>query len=228
MNKDITVLILTHKDKNQACITPHLTWLKASNPGVDIKIVTRSKELGLRTDRDYAWRNADELLRFWWKQNKDKVTTPVVVVLEYDVLVTVKLPSLPPGFDLVGTRVVTPTTYSNWYWFHQTNEITKLNKLKIQDKHLTGIIPYGVLVMKREVLDSICNKRWDKAYELDVFSELRFPTIANIEKYKIGEIDLPNVDWAPQYSSNEINNFGIYHPVKETFTKNYEKISTNS
>ena len=220
MNEDITVLILTHKDENGDPITPHLTWLKASNPGVDIKILTRSKELGIRTDKDYAWRNADELLRSWWKRNKDTVATSVVIVLEYDVLVTAQLPTLPPGVDLAGSSVFTPTTHSDWYWFNETNERSKLHKLKIQDKHLLGIVPYGVLVMKREVLDSLCNKRWDKAYELDIFSELRFTTIANIEKYKIGEVDLPNVNWAPKYSSKEINNFGIYHPVKETFIKN--------
>ena len=230
MNKDITVLILTYRDQSGKVVAPHIQWLKASNPDVDIKLIVRDDLSDLRTDLPYAWRNGDELLRFWWKQNKDKITTPVVVVLEYDVLVTVKLPSLPPGIDLAGARVVTPTTYSNWYWFHQTNEITKLDKLKIQDKHLTGIVPFGGLIMKREVLDSISKTKWDKAYTLDIFCELRFPTIAIIEKYKIGEIYLPNVGWAPKYrySSKEINNFGIYHPVKETFTKNYEKISTNS
>ena len=220
MSKDITVLILTYKDKNENPGTPHLAWLKASNPDVDIKIVTRSREIGLRTDKDYAWRNPDELLRFWWKQNKDTVDSPVVVVLEYDVLVTATLPTLPPGVDLAGVRAFTPTTYSDWYWFNQTDERSKLDELKIQDKYLAGIVPYGFLVMKREVLDSLCNKRWDKAYELDIFSELRFTTIANIEKHKIGEIHLPNVDWTPIYIPKEINNFGIYHPVKETFIKN--------
>jgi hypothetical protein len=216
-----TVLILTHFDKeSNKVLLPHLEWINKTNPDADVKIIVgEDSPMGKR----YNWKNGDQPLRKWWKENGHTVKTENVAVIEWDTLVTCPLPDIPEGFDLVGKQMFveniqirnkwTPLPMAhpnwsndNWYWWP---DIPKLELT--EEETAVGLISFGAFFMRRFVLDFISKSRWDHIYEKSIQNELRFPTIASIEGASVGEIDLPFVDWK---ETNLTNSAGIYHSIK--------------
>jgi hypothetical protein len=212
-----TVLILTHLDESGHPLLPHLKWLIE----YDVRIIF--KENDPKFNKTYYWKNGDQPLREWWIKNGDTVKNENIAVIEWDTLITCPLPKIPEEFDLVGKQMFIENkqiknkwkplpmahpnwTNDNWYWWP---DIPKLELSEYETA--VGLISFGAFFMKRFVLDLICKPRWDHIYEKSIQNELRFPTIAGVEGTRIGEIDLPFVD----FRTMEYQDIpGIYHPIK--------------
>lgn len=204
-----TVLIQTHRDKNGIPILPHLKWLRLSNPDAIIHIIIAKDLQPLEN-----WRNCDRILRDWWKQNKSKISTSLVCVVEYDVLITKKLPHLLDNSDLCGNTLMSYVNESRWDWFRERDRLN----LKA-DNEAVGLVPFAFLCMKRDVLDDICSNKWDSVYEKDIFCELRFPSIVRNSGYNISSYNLDTIHFC-NINTNNVNFEipGYFHSVKRALT----------
>ncbi len=201
------VLILTHLDKKKSPLIPHIKHLQDSNPGVEVYIVVGKDS---PQGKKYNWKNGDQPLRKWWKKNNHKITTPIIHVIEWDTLVTGPLPELPEYLDLAGRELMLPGVSNPWVWFRETH------KMQLQKgESPCGLISFGCFVMRREVLDAVCKTRWDAVYEDSIQNELRFPTAAKAEGFRVGEVFLPFVRWT-KYPVGPIP--GVYHAVKHPWS----------
>jgi hypothetical protein len=218
---DYTCLLLTHIDKNSGeVLLPHLDYFKKNNPNVKVFIIIGEDS---HRGKRYNWKNADQPLRKWWKENGHTVKTENVAVIEWDTLITCSLPDIPEGFDLVGKQMFveniqirnqwTPLPMAhpnwsndNWYWWP---DIPKLELT--EGETAVGLISFGAFFMRRFVLDLICKPRWDHIYEKSIQNELRFPSIVSVEGGRVGEIKLPFVHHSTMTYTHEKE---IYHPIK--------------
>ena len=75
-----------------------------------------------------------------------------------------------------------------------------------------GLVSFGFYLMRRPVLDHLCSSQWDAVYEKSVQNEIRFPTIAGLGGFVVGEIPLPNIHHNQMQFTGDP---GIYHPIKE-------------
>mgnify|MGYP003636717813 CR=1 FL=1 len=199
-----TVLILTHKEHN-VTLLPHLEWLKKTNPAVRVEVIVGEDH---PEGKVRNWKNGDVPLREWWKKNSHSVDGEVIAVVEWDTLVSCKLPALPAGYDLVGKRLYMEDINMKgvWQWY------SEIPLLELQDGETAcGLVSFGFFIMRRQVLDSVCLPRWDSIYDKSIQNELRFPTIASVEGAKVGEIPLPNVGY---HEVKFTGNRDIYHGVK--------------
>lgn len=216
-----TILILTHLNELDGCpLLPHLNWIYKTNPEVDVRVIVGEDSA---KGKKYNWKNGDQPLRKWWKINSTTVKNDLIYIIEWDTLITCKLPELPPHLDLVGKQIINenpnirgkwyikpmkdPTwTDDNWYWWPD------IPKMKLSDDDLAiGLISFGFFITRKWVLDKICDEKWDYIYNESIQNELRFPTIAKLEGARIGEIYLPNVHFG-EMVYDDIS--GIYHPIK--------------
>jgi hypothetical protein len=225
---DYTVLILTHIDKKtNKVLLPHLDWLLKSNPEIDYRIIVGEDSI---YGKNYNWRNSDQVLRRWWKENASSVKNDNIAVIEWDTLICCELPQISEDYDLVGAmkfeenikirgkwkpmRMKDPRwTQDNWMWW---TEVPKLN-LK-QEKKAVGLISFGAMFMKKQVLNNFCLPCWNDVCSENILSELRFPTLASICGFKIGEINLPFVSWTDVTVGKQK---GIYHSVDYPISLDY-------
>jgi hypothetical protein len=191
------VLILTHDVKGKPWL-PHLPQLEASHPEAAVLVVSDASN-----DRRRAWRNGDRKLREWWRRHGAGVAGEVVTVLEWDVLVTGRLPSLPAGVDVAAKAVITRASEPEWPWFGESDRLGGLVPV--------GLAPLGVMVMRRGVLDELADPRWAALFARDIFCELRTGSIA-ATRFVAGRLDLPGVRWHPVVPGRRP---GVYHAVKE-------------
>lgn len=223
-----TVLILTHIDKKtKKVLLPHIKWLLKSNPNIDYKIIIGEDSIH---GQIYNWKNSDQVLRNWWKENSHSVKNEYIAVIEWDTLVACKLPEIPEEYDLVGamkfdenpdlrgkwkSKLMRDPSWQeeNWMWWP---DIPKLN-LK-DNQRAIGLVSFGAMFMRKKVLDDICNECCDSIYREDILSELRFPTLASLFGNKVGKIDLPFVSWTDVKVGKKI---GIYHSVDEGVALDY-------
>lgn len=217
-----SVIILTHKQDGRVLL-PHLYWLDESNPFVDIHVVVGEDS---PHGKFFNWKNGDIPLRKWWRENHEIVKGDGIAVIEWDTLVSCSFPEIPDNYDLVGGEMYVENlknrgkwrirrrknikwTPDNWYWWPETS----LLNLE-EDQHAIGLVSFGCFLMKRKILDHFIDDKWDHLYEKSIQNELRFPTIAHLGGFKVGEINLPHVDYTTVDVSNER---GIYHSVKRPY-----------
>lgn len=205
---DTSILILTHIDKASNSIKlPHIDWIEKTNPGTNVNVIVgEDSELGVVDN----WRNGDRPLRKWWIENSHTIKTPIVHVIEWDTLVGGPLPELPSHLDLAGRELMLPGM--PWQWWADVPSLN-LN----EDESPVGLVSFGAFVMRREVLDAVCDPRWDEAYENSIQNELRFPTIASVSGFNVGEAHLPFIRYH-YYPIAENPLAGIYHGVKTPYT----------
>lgn len=208
-----SVLILTHNNKDGSPILPHIKWLILSNPEADVHIISDNNP-----DKKNSWRNCDRKLRDWWKMNSQFVSNSIIYVLEYDVLVSKKLPVLPSNFDFIGKDVKLPRLHSNWAWFKEAEKF----KPDI-DTNITGIAPLAFLGMRRDVLNELCDEKWDEIFNRDIFCEIRLPTIVSLNGFTIGGVDLPQIDFYNP-GTYDLTTLGYYHPIKSPLNYSQSQI----
>lgn len=216
-----SVIILTHIREGEVLL-PHYDHLVKSNPDVGIYVVVgEDSEYG----KKYNWKNGDMPLRKWWKNNSNNVNGDGIAVIEWDTLVNTDLPSVPMCYDLVGKKMIredlgmrgtwkpmrmhNPKWHDrNWMWWKEVMLFDPVPK-----SPCIGLISLGAFFMHRKVLDAVCEPQWDYVYSKSMISELRFPTVAHLSGARVGEIDLPNVD----FRQVKPGDGGIYHSVKEPY-----------
>lgn len=197
MNSPGSVLVFTYKNK-----LPHLKYFKKSNPEIDIHVINNENN----ENPGYSWRSPDKRLRKWWKENSNKVKGEIICVMEYDVLVTKSLPMLSNNIDLAGKYIRNYNNTHKWNWFDPT-EIKELGNLIP-----FGIVPFCFFLVRRKCLEFICEEKWNEYFEKDIFCEIRIPSILYNNDFKIGTIDIPDINIGdPIIPKKEP---GIYHPVK--------------
>jgi len=208
------VIIMTHVENGEVKL-PHAKQWELYNKNLKIHVVVgEDSPKGKR----YNWRNSDRILRDWWKQNHASVGE-CIFLAEWDTFVNTELPELPEEFDLVGAKLIKSDFFSipkrmadpswkpeNWMWWRE------FNQMGIKDpKFATGLISFGAFLFKKKLINSIADPMWDYIYDLDIISELRFPTVACASNYKIGEIELPFVSFDVVDTPTEK---GVHHSVK--------------
>lgn len=189
---------IIYSDHNKEFI--HLEHLKNSNPNAQILLAN----IANKYDHKYAWRNNDSILRQWIKNNISIIKHNNIALLEWDVLVTQKLPDIQID-GLMGKYVRTISSDPSWPWFKESR------RLDMYKKHAIGVAPFGVLFMNKKCLDVIIDPEFDAIYNKDIFCELRFPTAINSKNINISTYHLPDVEW---YSMSVKKQPGIYHCVK--------------
>lgn len=218
-----SVLILTHNTRRSKPLLPHLKWLKHYNPETSIHVIVGADS---PFGQGYNWKNGDQPLRLWWKENSGQVPGEVIAIIEWDTLVATKWPDLPDHLDLAGKqmfienkalrnkwqrKLMADPTWSqdNWYWWQ---DIPLLDLT--EDETAVGLISFGCFITRRWVLDAICKPRWDLAYSRSIQNELRFPTASYNEGARIGEIHLPHVSFTTVPVGPDE---AIYHGVKAEY-----------
>lgn len=196
----------THVEKGEPKL-PHLAEFKRWNPNVEVHTA-----IGPVSEDRSEWRNCDRTLRDFWKENHNKVKGSVIAVIEWDVLVTCELPELPEGSEVASKTVATLITNRGWHWFR---EIPRLG----QGITPVGVVPFAFILLRREVLDFLVSSQWDHLYDKDIFSELRFGSIA-ASQFSCSAIDLPHVSWN---RTTFDGGSGIYHPVKFSVATKYDR-----
>jgi len=223
---DKSILISTYKDKStQEILLPHLDFVKQSNPSADIHIIVGEDS---PHGRRYNWRNGDQPVFHWWQQNKNKVKHETIALIEWDTLISCEIPDMPHDLDLAGKTMFLENpnirnqwnpkgmkwkhwTSDNWLWWKET----EFFNLK-HNQTAVGLISFGFFLARKSLLNTIFCKKWKNIYMQDIISELRLPTIANLEGARIGEIDLPYVD---HLEMQYVGNPGIYHPIKQKIAR---------
>lgn len=191
---DWTVLMTSYDEVG----FPHLDALRESNPLADIHICIDDGE----EDRDFKWRNPDWFIREWWKRYRGAVRTSRVALLEYDALVTAPLPDIEVR-GVAGAQLKRPG--DDWYWWDERRKLGRILR------HAVGVVPMGVIFLSAEAMDRLADEEWDYLYRLDLFSEMRLPSIIKACGLPVIQTSLPDVGTIPITPRPEP---GIYHPVK--------------
>lgn len=187
---------IIYTDHNREFI--HLDHLKKSNPDAQILLADTSNNF----NKNFAWRNGDLLYRTWLQNNYDKLYYNNIAILEWDVLVSQKLPDIKIN-GILGKHIISPN--KKWFWFKEKK------RLKEYEKYSVGLSPLGVLFMCKNCVQQIVDQKFDIIYQQDIFSELRLPTILNSKNIQISSYSLPNVSWkSVKYKTLP----SIYHPIK--------------
>lgn len=187
---------------------PHLENLKRSNPGIPIHTYSGKEATEPSKKLDY-WRNADRVIRNWWKANKGSVAADYIAFIEGDVLVNYDLTKLiVPGVDLTGSVIREQGDGEPWKWW--IDGVFLPEEVK---GSMVGVIPLAFLLFSRKCLDFLTSPQWDEAFREDIFCELRTPSIAKAGGFVIkSHAALAHCLWHP--ITVEKNKPGIWHSVK--------------
>lgn len=205
----------------------HLNELIAHNNDADVYVIsdTRASMEG-RCD-SFKWKNCDVLLREWWINNREKIKTEKILVMEYDVLVTTKITDsmftdgvrVLGNFDLFTGFDPNVSWHDAPWWWSKDGD-----KLSVELKSSAASCPVTTLFYNRYALDFLILKTWDEVFSKDIICEIRLPTILNFHKVPLYKWDVNdgfkrnnNLDIAPEEEAFERiknNQPGIYHPVK--------------
>lgn len=179
----------------------HLKHLEQSNPDAQILLSDISND----HPKIIVWRNNDRYIREWLRENHHKIIHNNVAFIEWDVVVSTKLPDTNiDGF--VGRNLQILGT-NEWLWF---NEIDRLGKYK---DYAMGAAPFAVQFMDKKCVDIWMSEEYDDIFSQDIFCELRLPTVMNHAGVKMSEHLLPYVEWHPMQYNKNIP--GIYHAIKD-------------
>ena len=218
------IILMTYIDKiSNKPKLPHIDHIKKSNPNSQIHIVI-GKDSGY--GKYYDWKNSDQQLRLWLKENIDKIGSDQVAIIEWDTLITKSIPDLPETLDLASKtclfkkigvpplpfkRMRDPMwTSENWMWWR---EIPLLD-LESTDQAI-GLISFGFYHTRKWVLEKILDVRFDKIFGQSIQNELRFPTVAGLCGAKVGGINLPFLEF---YDVKPQKYPGIYHGVNSVIS----------
>lgn len=202
---NLQVLWLTDESKNLI----HQDAFTLSNPNIIQHISSGKKDIGNSRE---GWRNADRLIRSWWKSDGYKTNADTIFCLEWDVYCNYPLEKLEISAGLNGTYILNPIDNEDWCWWQELNRLPK-------DLHqyATGCAPLGFLAISRNCLDDISDQKFDSIFAADIFSEMRLPTCVKSCEYNVQEFiktDLKNSIFC-----HEINiptkQAGIFHAVKK-------------
>lgn len=209
--KPDSCIVLTHEVDGQPLL-PHHHWLLQHNPDVDVHVCVGADH---PDGKEASWMNGDIPLRDYWRANRDRIKGEVIAVVEWDTLVLDALPELPSVFDLAGMIIVPgrrgPFTEATSNLPKEIKDRLDVNKGQgAYRPHCLQILSFGMLVMRRSVLDATINPFWDPLYAVSVRNEARLATLAFVEGFRLGRIKLPYVTC---HDAPPVCGPGIYHGV---------------
>jgi hypothetical protein len=150
--------------------TPHLANIQRDNPVVHVH---HGKDGETEAERIQLWRNCDRSIRDWWRANRKNVKASHVAFVEWDVVVNLDLTRcIVPGAGLVGATVDNWPSRP-WSWWSEIERLPKDLR-----RNAASLRPLGVVIASRECLDAIADWWWGHTFALDIFCELRLPTVA--------------------------------------------------
>lgn len=189
---------------------PHKEYLYKHNPKAQIIFADIKSSLSPKN----GYYNSDRLIRNWLKNNYSSIINTNVAIFEWDTLCNMELPTTIKLDNEIMVRNSIP--YNNnkdWYWFKYKTNLGEFSDF------VHGLQPLGVLLIDRNSLKKILDTKFDAIFNQHIFSELRFPTVANYLGIKIRQIidtRFKYVTTRPPYNQTNIIPYtGIYHPVKE-------------
>jgi hypothetical protein len=198
--------ILLHSTvvENNKPFLPNYRDLKQNNPNQKLFIVDAKQKN--TPDTKYYFYNSDSDLRDWWLANGNIIDDDIIYWIKWDVKIDTILPELPESYDLVsktmyieninnrGNIIIKHPLDKTWMpenW-EQWNEIDLFGDLLNNHSAIRLITP-GLYIFKKWVIEEICKPEYDYLFKQQIISELRFPTIAALERAKIGTIDMSNI-----------------------------------
>lgn len=179
------------------CPPIHVGHLQKHNPYLPVSIYYE-EQWG---EKEINWRNADRMIRNWWKRNRDCFSTEKqFIILEWDVFINDQLEWVDLGEDLSGKNLHT-NPKAAWKWMREQDRLPMKP---------VGLSPLACITMSRKALDEIVKKKYDDLFDQDIFCELRLPSIVANAGLVVKPMPLPCVN------SKTINpsGFGIFHAVK--------------
>jgi hypothetical protein len=210
MSKNNWTVIACSNHKNEYL---HLKYLKESNP--DAQII----KLDFTNPNPLAGFQCDMIVRDWFLSKPSRINNIKynnVALVEYDVLITQRLPDIKLNNELLCHKKMIPETSAIWRnWPH----ILRLEEWK---KYAVGCMPFSLYFMSKNCLDILINKKYDQIYKERMCCEVRLPSILNRNKIKIeSHPSLRNIKFIENNKSLEfnINTPGLYHPVKYSTEK---------
>lgn len=191
--------IVCNDHKNEFIHSEHIS---KSNPEAQLILADISN------NHFAAWRNYDCISREWFKNHFQEIKYSNIAVVEWDVLITEKLPNIYiDGF--IGKRKKTLPKHKNtWPWFKEKSKLCEF------EKYAVGMAPLAVYFINRSSLETILDSKFDYIFNQDIFGELRLPSVLNSQNINICEYPMPFVFSYP--ISFKIES-GIYHPIKNKY-----------
>lgn len=195
----LQVVMLTHPGAG----TPHLEYLRRSNPGLAVEVSCAERSRGKRA-RKVAWRNGDRRIREWWRRSRRDAER--VIFVEYDVVVNADLSQLGEEGDLTGREM--PVPGGDWVFWGEVPLLPEWLR-----PHATGISPLACVALSGELLEAIAGAEWDGVFAEDRFCELRLATVARAAGFSVAESKLlERCTWWPRRHPGELP--GVWHAVK--------------
>lgn len=193
----------------------HEEYLRKSNPDAQILKLDMTNDL----PEDIGWKQSDIIVREWMKQNHNEIEHNNVALIEYDVLVNMKLPNIYLDNTIMGKQPLNLVDNPSWWPF------TEKHRLGYLEKDAYGLWFFGFYMMSRNCIEYLIKAEYDFLfnYEVDILSELKFITILKHNNVSIeaanplymcnflcgkrGNGSIPDIDY-------RLSIPGIYHPVK--------------
>jgi hypothetical protein len=213
MNDAWSIIYYSHREHL------HARHIRAANPHAQIMLLDTRNDLPIAA----AWRAGDRLVRQALQREFHAIQHDNVLVIEWDVLLTAALPQT----SIVGVQfsvVPTPESVPGWAWWPE---------LAAWDSpcrgRMVGGVPFGVFAIDRHSLGRILDPRLDQAFESDVFSEVRFPSVCDACEIPVstlepsffnperilGSTTAPEVEYFDaRFGPCFFTDPGLYHPVK--------------
>lgn len=209
-NKDpFTILISTFDDIR----LPHYAEMRKHNSEPIFVMPAQKQGSGLET-----WRNADRVIRNWWRINSNSVKTKNVLILEYDVYINAKINATDGRYESVNINFPDQGVACRDSFNQKQNRtylfFNEKDRLPIEmQEHMCATAPLAVMLWNRDALDAICDPVFDDLFNLDIFCEMRIGTLLSYLGIKVYHANLPLAN----YMQREVDEGpGIYHSVKQS------------
>jgi hypothetical protein len=115
-----------------------------------------------------AWRNPDRTIRK--HLNINDILYENILLVEWDVYINKEVTDL--NFDGALFKYVTIDQTNSWCWWKEIDKLPEKYKSCI-----TGGALWSLVGIKRKYLEILLNSEYDYLYEMDIFSEIRTPTL---------------------------------------------------
>lgn len=166
-----------------------------------------------------AWRNVDRTIRKYLNTIINDILYDNILLVEWDVYIDTEVPDI--DFDGALFNNIIKNKNNGWYWWKEIDSLPEEFR-----SCATGGALWSLIAIKKTYLELLLSNKYDYLYEMDIFSELRTPTLMQHLGMPLSE--LPR-NWSKFMSSNESilikqildnkldisNNIGIFHPVKK-------------
>lgn len=219
-------IVVRHIDVNDITVK-HIELMRQYNPNVPIETISGNIPFknGLAANKlhdlndiwqrvainkNKAWQNCDLLNYLWWLNKKNNCKK--WILLEADVRCNMNLKEFwgnnwNDPFVVAGRAGITE---GEWYWKKEYNHLPESYK-----PYYTGIMPFTVILINDDVLTKMV-KLLQEEY-LDVFCEVRFPTLANRVGYppKGFKNYKGNISFQKLQPDLDITQEGLWHPVRK-------------